>query len=210
MRISHRELAICKRDPASWVAQKVNPPGNGPRAGYNAYLKNGIRRLHKGATLEEATAAMAAGLERNRNLTSPSRIQDVIDQLASYHAWYVQEQPVVADSFFNIQFEATRFLTLTGQLGRVDITETGHRGILLGPYDDGWSEELRMPLLQAALNERYGLSGSDTSIGVQRLDGSGLKMRSYSEREVTSAVREFARLAQTVEVAYRRYVPSGG
>jgi hypothetical protein len=132
MRISHRDLVMCKRDPANWVAQKVNPPENGPRAGYNAYLKNGIRRLHKGATLEEATAAMVAALERNKILNSVARTQAVIDQLASYSDWYSQEQPAVAESFFNIEYPATQFLTLAGQVGRVDVTETGHRGILLG------------------------------------------------------------------------------
>ncbi len=153
---------------------------------------------------------MVAALGRNQYLKSASRIQDVTDQIASYYAWYSQEQPAVADSFFNVQFAATKFLTLTGQVGRVDITEAGHIGVLLGAYDDAWNQELRMPLLQAALSERYGFFGGNTSIGVQRLDGGGLQGRVYTEEEVNSAIREFSALAQRVEVAYRRYRPNGG
>jgi hypothetical protein len=66
-----------------------------------------------------------------------------------------------------------------------------------------------MPLLQAAISERFGLFGGDTSIGVQQLDGSGLRTRQYTDQEVSSAVNEFRRLAQQVEMAYRR-LPRGG
>lgn len=209
MRISHRDLAVCKRDPVSWVAQKVNPSGSGPRAGYNAYLKNGIRRLHRGATLEEATAAMLAAIERNVHLKSAARKQDVADQLGSYYAWYSEKQPAVAESFFNIRYSATQFLTLSGQIDRVDVTETGHRGILLGLYDPAWEDELRMPLLQVAIAQRFGIYDGDTSIGVQHLDGTGLLTRQYTDQEVSSAVSEFRRLAQQVETVYRRVVPHG-
>jgi hypothetical protein len=54
MRISHRELESCRRDPAGWVRAKLAPAAGGPRQGYDSVLKLGLHRLHLGHPLDVA------------------------------------------------------------------------------------------------------------------------------------------------------------
>jgi len=199
MRISHRELESCTRDPAGWVRAKVAPAAGGPRQGYDTVLKLGLHRLHLGQPLDVARQHVEQIFARSARLRKASRIEDALDRFEHYAEWLRDSGTAVAESRARIAFEGFGFLELGGTVDRVDFTESGPRGVLLGRADADWDSQLRMPLLQLALADRYGVPVQEVAVGVQQLDGRGLAQRTFADEEVRKADEGLRRLSKRLQ-----------
>jgi hypothetical protein len=202
MRISHRELEVCGRDPGAWVRARLAPAPGGPRQGYDSVLKFGLHRLHLGQSIEEARRHIEQIFARSERLRNGSRIEDVLDRLERYAEWLQRSGTAVADSMARIELGGFGLLELSGIVDRVDVTESGHRGVLLGRTDGDWQAELRMPLLQSALADRYGVPVEEVAVGVQQLDGSELALRTFMDGEVLRAEHDLRQLSERVQRMY--------
>jgi hypothetical protein len=90
------------------------------------------------------------------------------------------------------------FLELRGQVGRIDVTAVGYRAVLLSQAPPNWHQQLRMPLIQAAIGAMYGRPRDKIAVGFQELDGSSLQTVVYDRRQISAAEQRFRALGETV------------
>jgi hypothetical protein len=146
---------------------------------------------------------------RKHHLRNVGRINTIETSLDRYVKWAVAERLKVADTKVNLAHQMG-FLELRGEIGRVDVTSTGYRAVLLGKVPDGWELQLRMPLIQVAIASMYGRPQDKTEVGFQELDASNLITRIYSEQEIHKAQRKFMALGRIVRTIAKANKPRSG
>jgi hypothetical protein len=161
--------------------------------GYERVLRLSIRHFHKSSS--PAARDYMAEMIRKHNLRNVSKINEIEISLDRYVRWATGERLKVADTKVNIGYQMG-FLELRGEIGRVDVTSTGYRAVLLGKVPDGWEQQLRMPLIQIAVALMYGRPQDKTEVGFQELDASNLAARIYSERQIQKAQHKFMALGR--------------
>jgi len=87
---------------------------------------------------------------------------------------------------------------LGGQIARVDITANGYQGVLLGRFNRPWQHELRLPLIQRALANKYDRVESAFVIARQELDGTNLETLQFSTAEIDAAEQTARNLASII------------
>jgi len=135
-------------------------------------------------------------------LTTVNRKEGVRERYRGYTDWCGAVGLTVVERRVVLKGEFQAFLTLGGIVHRVDATANGVRGVILGEYRSAWRLELRMPLIQLALAGRYGIDRQDVSVGVQRLDGTGLSEATFDARRIANARREFREMSEYVRQRY--------
>lgn len=196
MKISHKELEVCRLRPRSWVQSQQS--ASGPRKfGYSQAVGNSIRKFHKTGDADTARAHLQDLIDRH--FTNQSRIALIEGWLEDYISWCELSGVVVADSYIRVSLQSGGLLELGGLVSRLDVTATGYCAVLLGVAAAGWSSELRMPLIQRAVSVKYARPLREVQVGVQKLDGSDLQVRSYSTREIEAAVTEFRKISASVQ-----------
>lgn len=153
MKISHIDLESCFRSPRQWLRDKASG-GHPFKIGYDQILKFAIRRYHRDNSVKEARRHLQKLIEAHE-LKNAARISEIKAAIISYHEWCEANSIHTADSMIRILLDIGGYLQLSGIVSRVDVIGEGYRGILLGPYKQNWEDQLRMPLLQKALAERY-------------------------------------------------------
>ena len=205
MNISHTQLDDCRSNPRSWVQAKAGPA---PRFsyGYNQALLHAIHTYHRSnGDVKGARQYLQDSIDRN--FKDEVRSEEIQDWLDSYIQWCEQSGVIVADTKFRIKLNLGVLLQLRGEIHRLDMPPGGgYRAILLGNYSNSWRNQLRMPLLQHTVANRYGRPLQTIEIGVQHLDGTNLLTKRYSQSEVARAESDFTNLSSTVE-RYARNIP---
>jgi hypothetical protein len=204
VRISHKELEECLRDPPSWVASKFNDAAGGPRGGYDYCLREGIYFFHK----TDDPAGARNYLERtlsNRKLASRLRVEGVLERLDAYVYWFHKSGVLMADHRCRLEFDLGSGMILGGVISRLDITSGGYRSILLGAIPPTWRREVRMPLIQRGMAKKYGRPEDEFEIAYQELDASDLQATSYSRVELDEAEERARRLAEGVNREILKY-----
>jgi hypothetical protein len=121
-----------------------------------------------------------------------------------YADWCEASGVTVVERRVTLEGAFGTFLTLGGHLHRVDGTRDGVRGVVLGEYRDSWDAELRMPLIQLAVANRYRLEAAAISVGVQRLDGSRLQETRYDRSRLRVARQQFVAISEYVKRRWGR------
>jgi hypothetical protein len=198
MRISHRDLDACRRNPAAWTRRRLSSSTDDfIPMGYAGYTKLAIYAYHKTQDRTLARRKLSKYLNRFRSIDRIEEAEDVFD---SYISWYDQERPIVVRTGARIILDIGHSNSLTGEVSRIDICrDYGYRGILLGSIPTDWDSQLRMPLIQLGLSQIYQRDPSEIEIGVQELDGFGISTRSYDQSQIDRAFE------QVVEISKRVY-----
>jgi hypothetical protein len=204
-RVSHAELSDCQRSPRQWVQSKVLPGGAHPVFGYRQALINAIFRFHKANSLDEAEAALRAALSRFQDA---ERIEEILEQFSTYIDWVEQSGIVVADSRIVVDAPFGNRLHMGGIVSRLDVTDSGYRAVLLQTPSARWRQELRFPLIQAAIALKFSRDVRRVEVGVQEDDGSELQVHRYSERDISTARSEFREI-ETAVAAVAGQLPGG-
>ena len=206
MRISHTQLESCLASPRTWYRASLAAESHPYLMGYERVLRLSIFHFHKssGAAARDYMAEMI----RKHHLRNVGRIDTIEISLNRYVRWAVAERLKVADTKVNLAHQMG-FLELRGEIGRVDVTSTGYRAVLLGKVPDGWELQLRMPLIQAAVALMYGRPQDKTEVGFQELDASNLATKLYSDRQIQKAQRTFIALVRIVRRIAKANKPHG-
>jgi hypothetical protein len=197
MRISHLELETCRRSPRAWVQNRLDTVPTGRKYGYKQALLNAIFTLHKQKSATIAVNKLEALIEKH--FIDEKKIAAIRRNLESYISWFKVSGVIDADSNIRLNYPIDSVWQLGGQVSRLDLMPDGYRVTLIGPYTDKWSEELRMPLIQLAIEEKYGRPANEISVAVQELDGSDLRQRKFSTRALNEARAEFIALGAKVQ-----------
>ena len=203
MRIPVSELEFCGQDVAGWVRAKLNPSGGGPRPGYAGTVKLAIYFFHKSGNETAARAHLRDLLDRFQDRSQKAIAEQ---EFESYLRWYAAERPVVASHRVRLGFSLGSGIILGGDVSRVDVdvTSGGYRAVQLGTPGAGWRSELRMPLIQLGVADRYQREAAEVRVGFQHLDGSNLSLVSFSEAELQAAGRGARGIAQRVAAEWVR------
>jgi hypothetical protein len=201
MKISHTQLETCLKGPRAWLQAKLAAPSQYFSIGYNRALLFGIYNFHK---TKQATIARQylSDLIQSRGFKDLARIEEIELAFESYVHWCEAENVAVADSRVLVRLDSG-YLSLVGEVSRVDVAPDSYRAVLLGPFQPNWRNELRMPLLQKAIGEKFSRPISEVSVGVQQLDGSDLQVHSYSRARLAKAEMGFKKLSHKL----LRYAP---
>jgi hypothetical protein len=196
MKISHLELEGCRQSPRAWAQRKLDAVSTGRNYGYKQALVNAISTLHKYKDPKTAINKLEALIEKH--FVNENKISAIRRNLNAYIVWFKNSGVIDADSNIRLNYPSNSQWRLGGLISRLDIMPDGYRAVLLGPYREEWFEELRMPLIQLAIGEKYGRPTNEISVAVQELDGSGLKQRKFSDKSLMSAQAEFSSLGGKV------------
>ncbi len=202
MRIRLGELEECRRDPHSWIREKLDAQGGGPRGGYDYLLRLGIYRFHKVGDLSIARSYLEQ-LIQNRRLTNDSRILGTLDRLEAYVRWCSVSGLVVADCGMRVDYDLGHGISLGGTVHRVDVTSEGYRGVQLGSPPPNWADQLGMRLMQRVLGSVYARPENEVQVGVQALDGSWLSTVCLDATSLDAAEQEARRMARHVHTVLR-------
>lgn len=197
MKISHKELAACQKSPKFWLASRIeqSSSGGGPRFGYSQALSLSLCELHKGGDLSIAKKQLEGYLERFKN----EKKKDLMRvRLLDYAAWLDTSGIVPVDSNVILTFPASGEWHLGGYVSRVDILANGYRAVLFEPIVPNWKNELRMPLIQLAIAERYGRPAKEIRVGFHDLDGNEMSDYRYGETSREKAWKTFDKLGETI------------
>jgi hypothetical protein len=199
MRISHRELESCVRDPNAWMSERRSGRQRFYSIGYDQVLLLGIYRFHRGGSKREGETWIEALFQKHAaKLTMAQRRDSVRERYGRYTDWFRRAGVTVIERRVILAGRFQQFLTLGGFLHRVDATPTGVRGVILGEYRQSWRSELRMPLIQTAIGDRYGVNSADVAVAVQELDGNGLQEATFGPARLATAMREFRAISEYV------------
>jgi len=197
MKISHTELQACLQRPRGWLREKLTAPSHPFSMGYNRALLLSIYNYHRTRQASIARQYLHEIIQRHE-FKDLARIGDVEIAFEAYVLWCETENLAVADSHILIRF-GSGFLTLVGEVSRVDVTAEYYRAVLLGPFTPDWQRQLRMPLIQKAVSEKFARPIEEVAVAVQQLDGSNLQVRSYSKALLTRSERRFVQLSQQMQ-----------
>lgn len=82
---------------------------------------------------------------------------------------------------------------------RIELVRGGYRAVLLCEPPRNWKQQLRMPLIQSAIAQKYGVPVQEFEVGTQCLDGSGLTTARFFKRELNEAKEESRKLGEMVK-----------
>ena len=203
MKISVAELEQCRQDVAGWVRARLHPTGGGPRPGYAGAVKLAIYKFHKTGNETAAKAHLRDLLERFQNDVQKTAAER---DFAAYIRWYRSDQPIVASHRVRLGYPLGGGIVLGGEVSRVDVdvVQGGYRAVLLGTPRANWRSEIRLPLVQLGIADRFQRGASEVRVGVQHLDGSSLSLVSFSAAELQAAEQGARDLARRVAAEWSR------
>ena len=198
IRISHAELAAAQQDFAAWWRTKQAPATGGRRLGYAQAVKLAIYKYH---SLQANGPASLAHFDQlvSARLTNAQRIAQARLQLQAYIDWVEDSGVIVADHRVRLNLPLDGEVALGGEVSRIDMIPTGYRAVLLMARAPArWKQELRMPLIQLAVANRYDRPATDVRVAVQLLDGNGLDEGAFPTGVRDDALRSAIATAQQV------------
>lgn len=201
MKISHSELEACRKDPAGWLAKS----GGFARGGYASDVKLAISHFHKTGSHKAAQEKLEEYLKKYVNAQKKQWARDTLD---NYVVALDKSDWLVADTKLRLSLELGHGVVMSGEMSRIDVNPKSgqYQAVLLAESIDGnWKSELRWPLVQLAVSQKYSREIEEIAVGMQTLDGSVIDTRRFSKSKTTECMAEAADLADTISSLGAKY-----
>lgn len=166
-------------------------------------MKLAIYRFHKSGSDTGARAHLRDLLDRFQSDYHKAATEREFD---SYLRWYASHQPIVASYRVRLGYALGSGVSLGGEVSRVDVDATrgGYSAVLLGNPRPNWQSEIRMPLIQLGVADRYQRGAAEVRVGLQHLGGSNLSLTSFSDAELWAAEQNARAVARSVAAEWAR------
>lgn len=188
MKISHKELEACRISPKNWVVARQSA-GGARRFSYKQALSLAISELHRtdsvGAANKKIDKYVASNFKDERKI---AKLYEILD---NYAKWFGESGIISADANVLLAYPSNSQWQLGGIVSRVDLLPFGYRAVLFEPIISAWKGQLRMPLIQMAVANRYGRPASEVRVGLQDIDGNAVVDARYTKSEQSQALTEF-------------------
>ena len=194
MKIRHSELEACRKDPAGWLASS----GGFARGGYASDIKLAISHFHKTGSHQAAQEKLEEYLKKRINAQKKQWARDTLD---NYVVALGKSDWLVADTKLRLSLELGSGVVMSGEMSRIDVSPKSgqYQAVLLSASIDGnWTSELRWPLVQLAVSQKYSREIEDVAVGIQSLDGSVIDTRCFSKGRINKCMTEAADLADAI------------
>ena len=144
----------------------------------------------------------------HRNFKNKKYLVQLEDQLDDYAVGFKAQGHVVVETKRNIAIPAHADLIITGEIPRLDLVPRGGYAVwLFSAAADTWSQELRMPLIQAHYAERLGAPLTEVSVGFFDTESGSYSSVSLTADEVELAISEIREIASVLTTP--RSLPPG-
>ncbi len=198
MKLKHYDLEACYSNTKAWVSNHIARKDPFFRLGYNRILHYGINHYHSFLDSDSTQNHMQKMIDNN-DLIDISKIHDLFTRFNNYIDWHQKANVDVIDCLQNFELDLGYDITLSGQISRVDLTTQGYRGVFFQNYAQNWELELRMPLIQESLANKYQRSSSNFTVGFHDLDSMGIIEHHYNQQEIGTAIIKAKQLARRLK-----------
>lgn len=197
MKISHKELEACRLSPKVWLARRSAQESSGSqiRFSYNQALNYAISDLHRSNNITLSLDKLNSYLKKFKD---EKRKELIRIRLIGYANWLKTAGVIPVDSNVTVNFPASGEWHLGGWVSRVDIIPTGYSAVLFAAIVKEWREQLRMPLIQLAVAEKYGRPASEIRVGLQDLEDNQMVDFRFPKANLDAAVAEFMKLGDQI------------
>jgi len=194
LKLPIRDLEEARANPLQYHAKLIG--GNSEtqmRYGFANAIRDAIHRFHTSGDSLASRSYLIGQLGRFRN---QRRIAETIDSFDWYVVASQQQGWPCFKSRLKIKLAVPErvghLIECTGQIDRVDIVPTGgFAGWLIKNTElDGWSAQLRMPLMQKAIASELAVDISEVSIGIYSLKDNDCEFRRFSRQSISEAERQ--------------------
>lgn len=200
-RLPLRELEEALRNPVEYRKKTIEGHGIGPpmRPTFFSALRDAVFRYHRSGNKEKALEYL---IERISAFKSDSKKQDVIAQFAWYIESFAKSGFVCVGTKVKINIAANDTLDLFGEVSRVDMNlSRGYAAWLLQNKKPGnWIGELRMPIIQKAVANIYGVTAQFVTMGVYFFNEMEVEQYCFSDGEITEALTRISILANDLNL----------
>ena len=135
----------------------------------------------------------------NPKLTNESRKKAIREQYVWYVKDFMSKGIWHSDVRYNISFKPNEYLsldlTLSGQIGRLDLNPNGYSVWMFRSKDPkDWIKEIRMPLIQDGLSKILNVSLNEVTIGIYSFEEKYIEEHNFSIKDVQISKMKLAEL----------------
>jgi len=201
MKLALGKIEEAIANPAAFRARADAGDDGGFGYTYASALRNAVYHYHSSGDRDAAAEYLEETIQNSKNLKSPQRRADTIDQLD----WYIDQHADLGWPTFDtrvrvsvaVPARAVGSLSCTGEVVRIDMVPAGGYAawLIASTVDADWQDELRMPLLQGVLADvTLGVDSSEIQVGIYDFSARNVVSTTYADSSIRAARRRFSRL----------------
>jgi hypothetical protein len=203
LKLAHRELEEARTNATRFIRERIAAAQQAKSGGPSAvrFWQYAVYALHSGLSAQEAGDKFEQMCRRSfeDGAAQERRIERFRRALQVYYDDFSRLNHTVIRTGVRLSLELGPGVNMTGELGRLDLTQDGYAAFLLVKTRPAtWNAELRMPLLQAACARRLGVPEELVEVGIYALDTEAHEWRRFSSAEIAEATSEAAQVAARV------------
>jgi hypothetical protein len=197
MKIPLRELEEARRDIGAYL-QRKRSEGSGSY-GRSKYLtlQRAIHVFHRSNNnIETAQEYLEESFKKFKRPAEFARYIELLEQ-------YSEEFKILGTTVFRVKDRLLVPLTqefvnagvrISGEIPRVDLTDTGYTAWVFSKNAVGLEDELRLPIIKAAYAVELGAEEDEIEIGVYDFSKGEHKLFNFSQTDINAAIDELNRL----------------
>ncbi|MBX3150296.1 hypothetical protein KF728_09130 [Candidatus Obscuribacterales bacterium] len=191
MRISLRQLTELCKDPAAFAARiSQEKPGFG-KTRYN-YLRFAIDKFHRGISFEDAEKYLEDSMLNN--FKTPKGNDVYLEQFRTYIKNTQDLNSTVVKVRDQIEVPIKQSLrpiyTVSGQLARFDMLESGYGLWFLATKAEDWDSDWRLPIVTAAYQKNMHVDPDELTVGVYDFDSGKYSQFRFNQEELDKALNK--------------------
>jgi hypothetical protein len=196
VKVGLSELESARANPTGFARRRIEGSTGRPSLSRIRTVHLAAWRFHKGVRQDEVLEQFESMFRRN--FTRLEMLPGLSDQLDHYMRGFAASGTTVIEApVRRVQIPMPEGSIITGELSRLDLADHGRYAawvFLEAPH--GWREELRMPLLQAAIADRLGVDPSAVSIGTYSFSLRLYDTAVFSRQQIRQAQLEASQLVR--------------
>ena len=193
MKVTLSNLEEARRNPAAYKHKLLAAEKPFIRTGYNALLQATILQYHRESlTADQARERMTH--KYHQRFTTPKGLEEITRCFGEYLDEYAAQNNLATITHQRLRLQLPADIApsfeVTGKLPRLDTTSDGYAAWLFSKSHAEWQQELRMPLIQAAVAADLGTDMDEVTVGVYCFEDGRHTAHQFTEADSASAGAE--------------------
>ena len=193
MKVTLGNLEEARRNPVAYKQKLLAAEKPFIRTGYNALLQATILQYHReNLTPDQARERMTH--KYHQRFTTPKGLEEITQSFGAYLDECAAQNNLATITHQRLRLQLPEDIAasfeVTGKLPRLDTTSDGYAAWLFSKSHAEWQQELRMPLIQAAVAADLGVDVDEVTVGVYCFDDGRHTAYQFNEADIASATAE--------------------
>jgi len=186
-------LEEARRNPAAYKQKLLSDEKPFFKPGYNALLQTTILQYHR-EHLAEQQALDRMTNKFHQRFKAQKGLDEIARQFAEYVAEYSAQEYLATITHQRLRLllpeDISASFEVTGKVPRLDTTSNGYAAWLFSKTHGDWKQELRMPLIQAAIAADLGTDMEEVTVGVYCFEDGAHTAYCFTETDCAVATAE--------------------